>query len=170
MKYRQYNFLILLFLLIIVLPPVMSFANSRLSPPDFPLLEAVKKGDIEKVKAILEKPISNFGKTEIDQKGRSGDTPLSAAAEYGNLAMVKLLVEHGATVDAGKEKGDRTPLMEASGQGHAEVVQYLIAKGADVNAKGKGVTPLLAASAWGHIPFGPPGDKTTTIRILLERR
>jgi ankyrin repeat protein len=37
-----------------------------------------------------------------------------------------------------------------------------------VNAKGKGLTPLLAACAWGHIPVGPAGDKAKTIRILLE--
>lgn len=59
-------------------------------------------------------------------------------------------------------------MIAASEQGHFEVVQYLIEKGADVNVKVKGITPLLAASSGWHIPFGSPGDKAKTIRILLD--
>lgn len=146
----------------------MSFADSRMPPPDYPLLEAVKKGDVQKVKSILQETPSTFRKGEINQKGHTGDAPLSVASRDGNLEIVKLLVEHGAAVDAGKEQEDRTPLMAASGQGHVEVVKYLIAQGANVNTKGKGLTPLLVASAWGQFSFGPPGDKTKTIYILLE--
>ena len=98
----------------------------------------------------------------------TGDLPLSMAARNGNLEIVKLLVEHGAVVDIGKEAGDRTPLLEAAGHGHAEIVKFLIAKGADVNARGKGLTPLLAACAGGHLRIGPAGDKPKTIRVLLE--
>ncbi|MDP2854741.1 MAG: ankyrin repeat domain-containing protein [Smithellaceae bacterium] len=159
---------VLLFLLILVFLPAKSMAESRMPPPDYPLLEAVKKGDVEKVKSILSGPPSASSKYEVNQKGNTGDMPLSVAARNGNLEIVKLLALHGAVVDAGKETGDRTPLIEASGQGHAAVVKYLIAKGADVNAKGKGLTPLLAASAWGRVLIGPAGDKPKTIRILLE--
>ena len=168
-KNRRCDIGILLFLMILICLPAISFADGRLALPDFPLLAAVKEGDIQKVKSILGDSVSTYSSDEINRKGHTGDTPLSIAARDGNLEMVKLLVEHGATVDVGKETGERTPLMNASGQGHVEVVEFLIAKGADVNTKGKGLTPLLAACAGGHLPFGPPGNKAKTIRILLEK-
>jgi ankyrin repeat protein len=168
MKIRPFNFLMLLLLLLLIGLPAMSSAESRMPPPDYPLLEAVKSGDVEKVKSILGENPSSVSKYEINQKGHTGDTPLTVAASKGNLEIVKLLVEHGAVVDAGKEAGDRTPLIEAAGHAHADVVQYLIAKGADVQTKGKGLTPLLAAFAWGNLRLGPAGDKEKTIRILLE--
>ncbi len=156
---------VLLFLLILVFLPAKSMADSRMPPPDYPLLEAVKKGDIQTVKAILEASTSHY---EINQRGVTGDLPLTRAASNGNLEIVKLLVEHGAVVDIGKEGSDRTPLLEAAGYGHAEIVKFLITKGADVNARGKGLTPLLNACAGGHLRIGPTGDKSKTIRVLLE--
>lgn len=154
----------ILLLLLITLAPAISSGDSRLPPPDNPLLEAVKKNDLPAVKEALK----TGGAWEINERGVTGDLPLVRAARNGNLEIVKLLVEHGATIDIGKDRGERTPLIEAAGQGHVEVVKFLLAKGADVNARGTGVTPLLLASAWGNLPAGPPGDKTKTIDVLLE--
>jgi ankyrin repeat protein len=145
--------------------PAGSLSESRLPPPDYPLLEAVKKNDVHGVRAILG---ASANSSEINRRGVTGDLPLVRAARSGNLEIVRLLIEHGATVDIGKESGDRTPLLEAAGQGHVDVVKLLISKGADVNARVKGLTPLLLACAWGQMPAGPPGDKTKTIHILLE--
>jgi len=167
MKNRQSIFGVLLFLSVFIFLPAMSLAD-RMPPPDFPLLEAIKKDDVQKVKSILKGIPQASSRREVNQRGHAGDTPLSVAAWRGNLEIVRLLVEHGAVVDAGKETGNRTPLLEASYQGHADVVQYLIDRGADVNAKGKGLTPVLAASSWGGITSVSTGDKAKTIRILLE--
>ncbi len=155
----------IIYLLMIVLLPAGSFADSRMPPPDRPLLEAVKKNDLPAVREALK---TGGGKYEINQRGVTGDLPLVRAARNGNLEIVKLLVEHGATIDIGKERGERTALIEAAGQGHVDVVKFLLEKGADVNARGNGLTPLLLASAWGNLPAGPPGDKTKTIYVLLE--
>ncbi len=166
MRSRPGSILILpLFVLIWILVPLISFADSRLPPPDYPLLEAVKKNDVQAVRAILG---ASAGNHEINLRGVTGDLPLVRAARNGNLEIVRMLVEHGAAIDIGKESGDRTPLIEAAGQGHVEIVKFLMAKGADVNARGKGLTPLLLACAWGQMPAGPPGDKTKTIHLLLE--
>ncbi len=156
---------IVIVLLLVGLWPAGSSSESRLPPPDYPLLEAVKKNDVDAVRAILGAFASH---SEINRRGVTGDLPLVRAARNGNLEIVRLLIERGATVDIGKENGDRTPLLEAAGQGHVDVVKFLLSKGADVNARGKGLTPLLLACAWGQLPAGPPGDKTTTIHILLE--
>ena len=165
MKIRKHILGAIIFLFISISLPVGGFAESRMPPPDYPLLEAVKKNDVQAVRTILEASASHY---EINQRGVTGDLPLTRAASNGNLEIVKLLVEHGAVVDIGKEGGDRTPLLEAAGYGHAEIVKFLIAKGADVNARGKGLTPLLNACAGGHLRIGPAGDKSKTIRILLE--
>jgi ankyrin repeat protein len=161
-----FRYLIVAFLFIAVCLPSVGFSDSLMPPPDHPLLEAVKRGDLQSVKSILQETPSTSN--EIGQKGYAGDTPLMVAARNGNLEIVKLLIEHGATIDLGKEAGERTPLLEAAGQGHVEILKYLIAKGADVNARGKGLTPLIAACSRGYLHFGPPGDHTRTIHILLE--
>ena len=165
MKKRPVTFLILTLLLLLISTPTGSFADSRLPPPDFPLLEAIKKDDVPTVRAVLG---ASQGHHEVNRSGATGDKPLTIAARRGNLAIVKLLIAHGAMVDIGKETDDRTPLIAAAGQGHAEIVQYLIAQGADVNAKGKGLTPLLIAFAERYSPLHPQGDAGKTIRILLE--
>ncbi len=168
MKKSPCSFLILSLLLLLVYPPVAGFAESRMPPPDYPIIEAVKGGDVQQVKAILQRSNTAAGNSEVNRRGQSGDTPLSVASRKGNIGIVKLLIEYGAMVDGGKEGRNRTPLIEAAGQGQTEVVQYLIAKGADVNAKRQGVTALLAAFTERHSPFSAPGDEQKTIRSLLE--
>lgn len=144
MKSGTFHICILPLLLFLVFMPDLSFADSLFPPVDYPLLEAVKKGDVKEVKSIPKESGSGFIIEEINQKGHTGAPPLSVAVRNGGLEMVMLLVEHGATVDAGKEEGEKTPLMIASGHGHDEAVRYLIAKGADVNKKDdKGNTTLM---------------------------
>lgn len=78
-------------------------------------------------------------------------TPLSAAAQSGNLEDVKLLVEAGANVHTRTSIGVNAMAMAAM-LGHADVVAYLIDKGSDVNERfGNDVTPLEAAATAGRI-------------------
>ena len=57
-------------------------------------------------------------------------TPLHQASVAGNLAMVKLLVEHGARTDVRDELWHGTPLGWAEHGGHEHVVAYLRSIGA----------------------------------------
>ncbi|MBF0329643.1 MAG: ankyrin repeat domain-containing protein [Nitrospirae bacterium] len=155
-------------IIFLALFPSIIFCDTILPPPDAPLLEAVREGNLKKVKAILKEISLGSHKDRVNEKGRTGETSLSIAAAKGNLKIVKLLIANGAAVDKGKESGNRTALIEASGQGHVAIVRYLIAKGADVNVKSQGITALLAASNLGTTTYGPPGDKAETIRVLLE--
>jgi ankyrin repeat protein len=61
---------------------------------------------------------------------------------------IKLLVEHGADVNAADESGN-TPLSLAAAAGDIRIVQYLLDKGA--KSKVGTVSPLAAAAAAGHL-------------------
>lgn len=66
----------------------------------------------------------------------------------GNVAVVKLLLAHGASPDATCDAGP--PVMWAAGSGKVATLQALLQAGADPNAAANSnVTPALAASAAG---------------------
>jgi len=71
---------------------------------------------------------------DADVRDRHGYTALMGAAEHGNSPMVRLLLEHGAEVNA-KHKGDGTDaLMLAADEEQLEVVKILLEAGADPRA------------------------------------
>ena len=72
---------------------------------------------------------------------------LNVASEDGHLAIVELLLAHGADVHA-KNQEDETALEFASENGHAAVVEVLLAHGADVHANN---WALRVASGNGHV-------------------
>lgn len=77
-------------------------------------------------------------------------TALFRAARHGNHAITRLLIEHGASVDA-TSYADETPLMSACESGHLEVSKVLIDAGAGINKCSKsGRTPLIHAGMGGH--------------------
>jgi ankyrin repeat protein len=91
------------------------------------------------------------------------------AAENGCLEIAKLLLERGATLDAGKETNQRTALMLAAEQGHADVVTHLLLRGADVGARTKrGDTPLILALRGSLFPKGGEGNLHDTVAALLK--
>ena len=81
-------------------------------------------------------------------------TILHAAAYYGNLEVVKILVSKGKDVNVKTEYHGDTPLALAASSGHVEVVKLLVSAGADVNAKdNNGQTPLYLAMRHEDVPF-----------------
>jgi ankyrin repeat protein len=60
------------------------------------------------------------------------DWVLRNAAERGNLKMVKLLVELGATINTYSPNGDNALDWACRNGGHLEMVKYLIEKGSDL--------------------------------------
>ena len=83
-----------------------------------PLIEAVRAGEVNTVKDLLD------GGADVNQPGEQGWTPLNWAAGKGNLELVTLLVEQGADVfKVGRDQ--RTPQMIALAAGSADVVRYL---------------------------------------------
>jgi ankyrin repeat protein len=81
-----------------------------------------------------------------------GETPLMTAARSGSVAVVKVLLAHGADVKAKEGWRGQDALTWAAGEGHLGAAQVLIENGADVNAQSKdGYTPLAFAARQGHL-------------------
>jgi uncharacterized protein len=121
------------------------------------LIEACAKGDFKSAKMYLLKG------AKVNAKANSGKTPgrtaIMWAAFRGKKEIVRLLIEHGAEINARDDwKGNMTkpdgtegwtPLIFAADSDHEEVVRILIEKGADVNVKTKsGITALSLAQLW----------------------
>ena len=70
------------------------------------------------------------------------------AARTGSLARCKLLLAHGANVDAKDERRGQTALMWAAAEGHADVVEALIDADADFRTRlPSGFTPAAVRRA-----------------------
>ena len=81
-----------------------------------------------------------------------GETPLMTAGRAGIVESVKLLVAHGANVNAREPWRDQTALMWAAAEGHSGVIRTLVEAGADIRARSRsGFTPLLFAAREGHL-------------------
>ncbi|KAH6960053.1 hypothetical protein BKA56DRAFT_647910 [Ilyonectria sp. MPI-CAGE-AT-0026] len=88
-------------------------------------------------------------------------TDLMVASYYGHRAVVKLLLEKGAEIEAKDSEHGRTPLWWAAESGHEATVKLLLEKGADVEAKdADSQTPLWWAAHKGH---------EAIVKLLLEK-
>lgn len=95
---------------------------NRPNPSDeTPLMLAALKGQELLVQALL---------TREADVNRAGWTPLHYAATGGHAAIVRLLLEHHAYIDAESPSGT-TPLMMAAHYGTPEVTKLLLEEGAD---------------------------------------
>src|SRR5205085_8247601 len=67
----------------------------------------------------------------------SGETPLMIASRAGAVDAVKLLVAHGANVNAHEGSKDQTALMWAAEEEHPDVIKVLLEGGAGLAARSR---------------------------------
>ncbi len=157
--------------------------------PDAPVANAVMRGDIADVRAMLRagadvNAAQGDGMTALHwaaMKGQAdiaamllyaganhgattrlgGYTPLHLAARAGSAPIVDALVTAGANVKATSSSGT-TPLMLAAESGTLAAVQRLVTAGADVNAleQAKGQSALMFAAAF---------DRADVVAFLLSK-
>lgn len=108
------------------------------------LVGAVERADLPAVAGSLAR-----GARPDDAHGPLGDPVLGLAANAGELAIVRALVEHGARVDI-RGHMELTPLIRAAWTGHRSVVEYLLSAGADVARGSGGATALNGSSHRGR--------------------
>lgn len=103
----------------------------------------------------------------VDTRDQSGQTPLIAAAKYGNAQIVSFLLGEGAQVQLTDNSGNNALnglAMSIFAQQNDTVVaiaRLLIDRGIDINHQNsKRMTPLMAATFLGNEPL---------VRLLLER-
>ncbi len=87
-------------------------------------LTAARKGDIEKVKAMLAQGI------DVNTRSKYNATALSFACDRGNVELVRLLLEKGADPNATDSFYGATPIVWAAQKGNVQIVKMLLEKGA----------------------------------------
>ncbi|MCJ1457100.1 hypothetical protein MMC28_007466 [Mycoblastus sanguinarius] len=88
---------------------------------------------------------------------RNGHVPLSLGAANAHEAIVEILYERGARVNAEVDRSGRSALSAAANNGHEHLVRNLLAKRAKI--LGTGTTALHCAAENGH---------DVVVRILLQ--
>jgi ankyrin repeat protein len=107
------------------------------------LLEvAVSRGHADTVRMLLD------AGADVDARSSSGSTALYDAALKGDGAIVSLLVNRGADLNAIEATSGTTPLYAAAAFGRQEAVVILLLAGEDPNIETKeGISPLRAAES-----------------------
>ena len=121
-----------------------------------PLMLAALKGQLELANQMVKKG-ADVNKT--------GWTPLHYAATTGQLAVIRLLIENHAYIDAESPNGS-TPLMMASMYGTPEAVKLLLDEGADPTLKNQqGLTAVQFAQRASR----PDAEELITKSIRAKR-
>ena len=140
-----------------------SFQNPDCVSPDeakeSAVFKACKRGHLEVLELLLR------AGADLTHPASDGKTPLLIAAEHGQLALVRRLVEAGAHTDLDKEtQRGHTPLIMAILNGHLHIIHYLIEARADKEKAFKDNDPPLLLAVDG----APAGGRQEAIRCLLD--
>jgi ankyrin repeat protein len=105
---------------------------------------------------------------------------LMTAARTGNPEIVRLLIEHGANVNAKGAPYGETALVWAAEENHSEAEQVLIAHGADVNVRTnalerakdrfglEGVLTILPHGSWTPLMYAARQGSLDAARTLVD--
>ena len=90
---------------------------------------------------IVEKLSTKSSSTVLNMKNSDGQTPLNLACECDKISVIRVLLQHGASLN--KATNGKTPLHIACERGCLEIVKLSLEHGADVNHTDMfGQTPL----------------------------
>jgi uncharacterized protein len=104
------------------------------------LLMACSHDQLDSAKILLEAGANVHAQTSRNSPGLKA---MHYAAGNGNTALMKLLLMHGAEIDAISDTGG-TPLHSAAYYGKLAAVKWLVANGADISIKNRQKQPKAA--------------------------
>ena len=115
------------------------------------LAEAAQRGDVDKIKKLIAEGVN------VNGRGKYGITPLYSAAQAGNKAGYKALLDNGADPNVIWTTGDTLMNITASSSPDPYFMRLALEHGGNPNlvAPRTGATPLLAATTVtgkGNIP------------------
>lgn len=129
------------------------------------LFEASERGDVERVRGILEQDGSLARAVAVGRN--DGWTILHEAAKRGHADIVALLLRYGAEPNA-REAGDNTyPLHWAAARGDIGIMRSLLDAGGDVN--GFGADHAGDVIGWATL-FTEPGKDVRAVAAFLVSR
>jgi hypothetical protein len=118
------------------------------------LLDAVLKGDVNKVRSYLSSDSALAFSKPLGQKGTLIFLSATLSSDNNGAAIITILLDCGVSPD------DGNPLNMASGMGHLETVELLLRRHANVNNTDSGKkTPLILAAKNGF---------PNVVKLLLE--
>ncbi len=123
------------------------------------LHDAVKRGDLVSIEALLavDRGLAN-ARSETDARGTY---PLHVAAEHGQAAAAKMLVDWGADATLLDKENEATALCWAAFFGCPAVVTVLLEAGSELSPRNKhGLTPLGCAIGGTRGQWQPFSDAT----------
>ncbi len=133
--------------------------EARNAKDESPLMMAALRGNLEAARTLIARD-ADINKT--------GWTPLHYAASSSSdhaLAMVRLLLEHAAYIDAEAPNGN-TPLVMAAEFGEIDVARLLLHEGADPTIRNRGGQTALDAAR----KAGRDGLAQDIIRAMQQQR
>jgi cytohesin len=142
---------------------VLKQADIELSTKEF--VDSACREDIGTVILMLAAGMNVNATAADERRNNVQTTALYCAASRGNIKLIKLLVEHGASLELANQQNE-TPLFAAVNapprnfQPNFEAVTALLDKGAQINAKSDNGTVLHVACRSGNIKL---------VNFLLER-
>ena len=135
------------------------------------LHNAAKRNDKEKALQIIKNG------TPVDVMDESGQTPIGQAIISGNIDMVKLLLDSGASID-GVNNWRGSPLIQATRFKEVEIVEFLLSRKANPNIRSKpnpavygdkGETALgFAMKAETYISRNPESEEAKKSKRIIE--
>lgn len=114
---------------------------------------AAMAGHTEVCQYLLSLPSISAATYDLD-----GFSPLILAVMNGRTEAVRILLDHGASVEP-RDATDLIPLCLASSGGHTEIVRLLLQNGAKIVSNAEGLYPQALAARAGH---------ADCVRLLVE--
>ncbi len=124
--------------------------NAATATGNTPLHVAAYNGLTDVIKLLLGKGAN------VHAKMKNGVTPLhmAAIAVHDNIAAMRMLLDNGADVNAGRATEVGTPLEKAAYYGNAAVAEFLFSRGAEADARDSyGGTALHMAAKFGRVQY-----------------